>query len=424
MKGSIPVSEARIEADWLRDPVLQKILAILGGDGEEARVVGGAVRNHLLDQLIGDVDIATTCVPEETVRRAEAAGMRIVPTGIEHGTVIIVADHRGFEATTLREDVETDGRRAKVRFGRDWDGDARRRDFTVNALYCEADGRIVDPVGGLADIEARAIRFIGEPEERIREDYLRILRFFRFFAWYGHGRPDSHGLLACARLKDGLDGLSAERVWTEMRRLLEAPDPSRAILWMRQAGVLSRVLPESEKWGTDALPGLIGAEKAFGWKVDPLLRLASIIPHRAESAAAVAARWKLANADRDRLIDWAEAPEIAPEISEGALAKLLYRSKPGAVLDRLKLALALARSKANENAAWLDVVAGQVRSLRFAETWSRPTFPLSGADMAKIGFKQGPEMGRALRDLEDRWIESGFRLDRETLLDAARQLSG
>jgi hypothetical protein len=163
--------------------------------------------------------------------------------------VIIVAEHHGYETTTLREDVETDGRRAKVQFGRDWEADARRRDFTVNALYCEADGRIVDLVGGLDDIETRTIRFIGEAEERIREDYLRILRFFRFFAWYGTGRPDSKGLLACARLKDGLTGLSAERVWTEMRRLLEAPDPSRALLWMRQSGVLSLVLPEVGEMG-------------------------------------------------------------------------------------------------------------------------------------------------------------------------------
>lgn len=412
------MTATRIEADWLHDESLQTILSVLGRDGEEARIVGGAVRNHLLGEPIGDVDIATTCLPEETVRRAEAAGLKTVPTGIEHGTVIIVAAHHGFEATTLREDVETDGRRAKVRFGRDWEADARRRDFTVNALYCEADGTIVDLIGGLDDIPSKTIRFIGEPEERIREDYLRILRFFRFFAWYGAGRPDSHGLLACARLKDGLDGLSMERVWTEMRRLLAAPDPSRAILWMRQTGVLSRVLPESEKWGTDALPGLIAAEKAFGWRADPMLRLASMIPHRAAEAEAVATRWKMANADRDRLTEWAAAPEARPDLSEGAFAKLLYRSKAEAVSDRVRLALALARSKADANPSWLETVAGYARLARFSESWKKPAFPLAGADLKAAGMKPGPEMGRVLRDLEDRWVESGFRLDRQALLDA------
>ena len=418
------MSAKKIEADWLRDERLQAILSALASDGEEARVVGGAVRNHLFGEPIGDVDIATTCLPEETVRRAEAAGMKTVPSGIEHGTVIIGAGHHGFETTTLREDVETDGRRAKVRFGRDWEADARRRDFTVNALYCEADGTIVDHVGGLDDIESRAIRFIGEPEERIREDYLRILRFFRFFAWYGTGRPDTHGLLACTRLKDGLAGLSAERIWTEMRRLLEAPDPSRAILWMRQAGVLTRVLPESEKWGIDAIRPLVDAEKAFKWQPQALLRLAAIIPHMPDRAAAVAERWKLSNAERDRLIDWAEAPDVKPDLSEAAFAKLLYRSKAHAVQDRVKLALASARAKADTNAEWLEAVAGYARLTRFAENWKKPKFPLAGADMIAAGFSQGPQMGQALRDLEERWIESGFRLDRDTLLNEAKSLSG
>ncbi|MFZ2102625.1 MAG: CCA tRNA nucleotidyltransferase, partial [Oricola sp.] len=285
-------------------------------------------------------------------------------------------------------------------------------------------GRIVDPVGWLDDIETRTIRFIGEAEERIREDYLRILRFFRFFAWYGDGRPDSKGLLACARLKDGLKGLSAERVWTEMRKLLGAPDPSRALLWMRQTGVLSLVLPESEKWGIDALSGLIATERAFKWQPEALLRLASIIPHRAEAAAAVAARWKLSNAERDRLVDWADAPDVKPDTSEAALAKLLYRGKAHAVQDRIRLALASARAKADANPSWLEAVAGYARLTRFAETWKKPQFPIAGADMIAAGFSTGPVMGQALRDLEERWIESGFRLDREALLAGVRSPSG
>ncbi|QKV17087.1 CCA tRNA nucleotidyltransferase [Oricola thermophila] len=411
------MSDRTIDADWLRGEALQGILSALSEGGEEARVVGGAVRNHLLGQEIGDIDIATTCLPEETVRRAEAAGYRTVPSGIEHGTVIIVADHRGYETTTLRQDVETDGRRAKVQFGRDWEADARRRDFTVNALYCEADGRIVDPVGGLADIETRTIRFIGDPEHRIREDYLRILRFFRFFAWYGDGRPDAKGLLACARLKDGLAGLSAERVWAEMRRLLEAPDPGRALLWMRQTGVLSAVLPESEKWGIDAIAPLVAAEKAFRWPPRAMLRLAAMIPRTEEHARAVAGRWKLSNAERDRLIDWAQAPEVTAETSEAALAKLLYRSKSHAVADRLRLALASARAKAESNPEWLETVAALVRLVRFAEEWKRPKFPLTGADMIAAGHRSGPAVGETLRALEESWIDSGFTLTREALLE-------
>ncbi len=205
-------------APWLKDLSLQKLLAVLSSGGEGARVVGGAVRNTLLGQRVGDLDIATTCLPNETSRRAEEAGFKVVPTGIEHGTVTVIANEQPYEVTTLRADVETDGRHAEVAFGRDWRVDAERRDFTINALYVEADGTIIDLVGGLADIESRTLRFIGDPEQRIREDYLRILRFFRFFAWYGKGRPESEGLKACARLKDGLARLSAERVWSELKK--------------------------------------------------------------------------------------------------------------------------------------------------------------------------------------------------------------
>ena len=191
-------------ADWLADKHLQRLLAALTEGGEEARIAGGAVRNTLMGQPVADIDIATTCLPSETIRRAEAEGFKAVPTGIEHGTITVVAGGKPYEITTLRADVETDGRRAKVSFGRDWKLDAERRDFTINALYAEADGTVVDLVGGIADIEARRLRFIGDAEARIREDYLRILRFFRFFAWYGEGRPDAEGLKACARLKEGL----------------------------------------------------------------------------------------------------------------------------------------------------------------------------------------------------------------------------
>ncbi|WP_292200639.1 CCA tRNA nucleotidyltransferase, partial [Mesorhizobium sp.] len=329
-------------ADWLGEKHLQKLLAALKEGGEEARVAGGAVRNALIGQPVADIDIATTTVPEDTIRRAQAAGFKTVPTGIEHGTVTAIAGGKAYEVTTLRADIETDGRRAKVIFGRDWKADAARRDFTINALYAEADGAIVDLVGGVADIEARRLRFIGDPEARIREDYLRILRFFRFFAWYGDGRPDAEGLKACARLKDGLGRLSAERVWSELKKLLSAPDPSRALLWMRQAGVLTAVLPESEKWGIDAIHGLVRTEKGLGWDADPLLRLEAVVPPDAARMKTLAERLRFSTDEGERLRHWAQTVPPEPKTTETELSKRLYFGDRQGFVDRLRLALAAA----------------------------------------------------------------------------------
>ena len=414
------MSEATVAgAEWLKDAVVQELLAALKADGEEARVAGGAVRNALLGEAVADVDIATTTLPAETMRRAEAAGFKVVPTGIEHGTVTVIAKGRGHEVTTLRADVETNGRHARVVFGRDWKADAGRRDFTINALYAEADGTVIDLVGGLADLKTRTLRFIGDPQERIREDYLRILRFFRFFAWYGSGRPDAEGLKACARLKDGLDGLSAERVWHELRRLLSAPDPSRALLWMRQAGVLTKVLPESEKWGIDALHGLVSAERDLGWAADALLRIEAIVPPDDGRMAVLAERLRLSNADAGRLKSWAAAPVMEPETIESDLARQLYRLGQQPVLDRLKLALASARAKALTDDGALLQAGGYARQLKFSEKWKAPQFPLKGADLQGVGMQAGPEMGKLLKRLEEEWLEAGFAPDRGALLGRA-----
>ena len=406
-------------AEWLEDAGLQRLLTALNADGEQARIAGGAVRNALLGEAVADVDIATTTPPEETVRRAEAAGFRTVPTGIEHGTVTVLSAGKGFEVTTLRADVETDGRRAKVAFGRDWKADAERRDFTINALYAEADGTIVDLVGGMADLDSRTLRFIGDAEARIREDFLRILRFFRFFAWYGSGRPDAEGLKACARLKDGLERLSAERVWAELKKLLAAPDPSRALLWMRQSGVLTKVLPESEKWGIDAIHGLVAAERDLGWTGDALLRLAAMVPPDAERMAALATRLKLSNAEAERLKDWAAAPKPAPAATESDLARKLYRSGRQPLIDRLRLALASARARAATDDGALVEAGGYSRLLKFAEKWTAPKFPLKGADLQAIGIQAGPGMGKLLKRLEDEWVEADFRPDGGALLERA-----
>jgi poly(A) polymerase len=411
------------EEAWLKEAGLQRLLAVLNEGGEEARIAGGAVRNALLGEAVADVDIATTTVPEETMRRAQVAGFKVVPTGIDHGTVTVVADGKGHEVTTLRADVETDGRRAKVVFGRDWKADAERRDFTINALYAEADGSVVDLVGGLADLESRTLRFIGDAEARIREDYLRILRFFRFFAWYGSGRPDAEGLKACARLKDGLERLSAERIWHELRKMLAAPDPSRALLWMRQAGVLTKVLPESEKWGIDAIHGLVSAERDFGWAPDAMLRVEAIVPPDAERMKALAERLKLSNAEAERLTSWASAPGAEPSATEGGLAKTLYRIGRQPMLDRLRLSLASARARAASDDAALIEAGGYSRLLKFAQTWTAPKFPLKGADLQGIGVPAGPAMGKLLKRLEEEWIEAGFRPDGGALLERAAKYS-
>lgn len=413
-------------AEWLEGPGLQALLAVLNKGGEEARIAGGAVRNALLGEAVTDIDIATTTLPDETTRRAQAAGFKAIPTGYEHGTVTVVVGGTAFEVTTLRADVETDGRRAKVVFGREWKADAERRDFTINALYAKADGRVVDLVGGLADLESRMLRFIGDPEERIREDYLRILRFFRFFARYGSGRPDAAGLKACVRLKDGLSRLSAERVWAELRKLFAAPDPSRALLWMRQTGVLTAVLPESEKWGIDTIHALIDVERTLGWPIEPLLRLASIIPPDPERVAELAKRLRFSNAEAAALSAWAEAPVLDPSLGEGAFRKLLYRAGANGIEWRLKLGLASARARASEHDKALAEAAGYTRLLARLGRWERPRFPLRGRDLLGHGLVEpGKEVGDLLGKLEERWIESGFTLTRDNLLrSAARDENG
>ncbi|MDN2566631.1 CCA tRNA nucleotidyltransferase [Aquibium sp. A9E412] len=411
-------------APWLAEPALQRLLAALSDGGEEARIAGGAVRNTLLGEPVTDIDIATTTPPDETMARVAAAGFRAVPTGYEHGTVTAVVEGRGYEVTTLRADVETHGRHATVRFGRDWKQDAERRDFTINALYAAADGTVIDLVGGLADLERRTLRFIGSAEARIREDYLRILRFFRFFAWYGDGRPDAEGLKACARLKDGLAGLSAERVWSELRRLLGAPDPSRALLWMRQTGVLTAVLPESEKWGIDAIHPLVEAERALGWAVDPMLRLEAVVPPDAARMEALARRLKMARAEADRLTRWAMADTPTPALSTAALRRLAYRGDRQALADRLRLAAAAARGRAADDGAALEAAAGHLRQLDALAGWQPPRFPVTGKDLAGLGVPPGPGMGALLAELEGAWLDSDFTLDRAALLARAAETAG
>lgn len=400
---------------WLQDAAVQRVFALLNADGGEGRVVGGAVRNALMGAPISDVDFATTNLPQAVMERAAAAGIKAVPTGIDHGTVTLVIDGRGFEVTTLRQDVETDGRRAKVSFGTDWQADAERRDFTINALYVTADGEVVDLVNGLPDIETKTLRFIGDAHQRIAEDYLRVLRFFRFFAHYGSGRPDADGLRASARAKDKLDSLSAERVWSELRKLLAAPDPSRALLWMRTSGVLTVVLPETEKWGIDTIHGLVATETALKWQPDPMLRLAAIIPPNGERIRVMADRLRLSRGEAESLQSFAAAPSITPDMAGAALDRALYRQGATGIIIRLRLALASARAKAVDDndemlkAAKLDAL------LKRAIAFVKPRFPVSGVDLVELGLSPGPKFGKVLGQLEAEWVERNFVDDRAAL---------
>ncbi|KEC54683.1 CCA tRNA nucleotidyltransferase [Bartonella koehlerae] len=405
------------QVDWLQHSHIQKLLYILSLDGEEARVVGGAVRNQLLERPISDVDIATTCLPQQVIARVEEAGFKAIPTGIAFGTVTVVFQSCSYEVTTLRSDIETDGRRAKVAFGRDWQKDAERRDFTMNALYCDAAGNLYDAVGGLDDIASKTVRFIGIPEKRIREDYLRILRFFRFFAWYGAGRPDVQGLKACICLKHGLQKLSPERIWGEMKKLLTAPNPTRALLWMSQSGILTLIFPETEKWGVDAIHSLVKTEQALGWKVDPLLRLESLLPPHPVRFHEIAHRLSLSHKETKRLKEWAELKIIRQNCSDHFLQKLIYFHGRQPVLDQLSLSLATAYVDALKGNEASQKAEDYMRLYQLAQKWQIPTFPVSGKDLMKKGFSKGVLLGQKLKELEMLWIESGFLIDRNSLLE-------
>ena len=394
------------DAAWLTQGPLPRLLDVLSGDGEEARVAGGAIRNAVMKLPPGDIDIATTATPEEVIRRVTQAGLKAVPTGIEHGTVTVVAAGIPFEVTTLRVDVETFGRKANVRFGRDWKADAERRDFTMNALTATADGTIHDYVGGLADLEARRVRFIGDPSMRIAEDYLRILRFFRFHAAYGEGQPDPAGLHACIAGHAGLDQLSRERVRMEFVKLLVAKGAVAALTVMAESGLLVPLLGGVPLIADMAR--MAELETALGLEADPVRRIAALNVLVVEDAERLWQRLRLSNAEHERLTSMGEVwwRRIVPA-SDGLARPWLYRLGPERYLDRVLLAWARATAKPDD-AAW--------RALAILpQRWTAPVFPLKAADFMQRGVEKGPVLGAALRAAEEAWIAAGFPADSETI---------
>ena len=406
------------DAAWLTRGPLANVLAILDRDGEEARVVGGAVRNALIDQPFDEIDIATTAVPDEVMQRAESARLRVVPTGVAHGTVTILCEGVPFEVTTLREDVETYGRKAKVAFGRDWRRDAERRDFTMNALSASRDGSVHDYVGGLADLEARRVRFIGDAAARIAEDYLRILRFFRFHAAYGEGEPDTAALHACIAARDGLASLSRERVRMEMLKLLVTRRAGEAVGLMAASGLLVSLLG-----GVPYLRSfeeMTAIEAAAGERPDAVRRLGALAVLVEEDAQRLFERLRLSNAERDRLQVMADGWwRVGADLSSQSARALLYRLGQAGYADRLLLAWSRSQDGPGDS-RWRDLVT-------LPERWRPPAFPIAAVEMISRGVAKGPALGAALREAEASWIAADFPSDAAAIgaiADAAARLAG
>jgi tRNA nucleotidyltransferase/poly(A) polymerase len=394
------------DASWLSAPALARALSILNGGGEQARVVGGAARNALMGLPLSDIDIATTAPPDEVVRRATAEGLKAVPTGIDHGTITLVVEGIPFEVTTLRQDVETFGRKAKVAFGRDWKIDAERRDFTMNALSISPDGTVHDYVDGLADLKARRVRFIGDPARRIAEDYLRILRFFRFHASYAHGAPDPAGLHACIVARDGLRTLSRERVRAELMKLLIAPFAVPTLAVMAEAGFAAPLLGGVALLASFA--NMIKVEEAAAIAPDPVRRLGALAVFITEDAERLREKLRLFNAEHERLIAMADRWwRVSPELGETGARALLYRLGSAHYVDRVLIAWTRAPQGAADS-AWRDLVSLPMR-------WTAPRFPLKSAALVARGVAKGPALGAAMRTAEEAWIAAQFPRDKAAL---------
>jgi len=391
---------------WITEPATKAVMEALGQGA--ARFVGGCVRNTILSEPVDDVDIATVLTPEEVIAHLEMAGLKAVATGIEHGTVTAISGGKPYEITTLRKDVKTDGRHAKVSFTADWEEDAGRRDFTMNALYAERDGTLHDPVGGYDDAQAGYVRFIGEPQARIKEDFLRILRFFRFNAWYGMGDYDEVGLQACAANKDGLKKLSGERVQKEVLKLLGAADPMPALRAMAAAGILVEVLPEAANFERFAKLAEIESHQLF--TSDPVMRLGALVSGQVPEINALADRLKLSNDMRDRLIRMhTDETRLVSYLSIREVRKALYWMGTETFKDRVMLHWAV-DPKLNNAVQWRALLA-------MADSWERPSFPLTGEEVMAAGVPEGPHVGRIMREVEEWWVDVDFLDDRLSLVE-------
>ena len=400
-------------ADWLQRPQTQRVFAALAARGYAARVVGGAVRNALLGHAVDDLDIATTALPDEVIAAVSAASLKAIPTGLAHGTVTVISDGTPFEVTTLRKDVATHGRHATVAFTDDWIADASRRDFTINALYCAADGETFDPLGGYDDVVARRVRFIGSAAERIREDYLRILRFFRLTAAFGEGAPDPDALAACVRERAGLAILSAERVRQELLRLLAARRGPEIVSVMLDYGLITEVVGAAPR--PTLLTRLAHIEAALGLEPNAMLRLAALIVEVPEDAERLRDRLRLSNEEAAALLRApVRSPDLAPTAPEAVARAALYRLEGPAYRQRVLLEWTRAGDPHTSN-AWRS-------RYRLPDTWRPPKFPVAGTDVIALGVPAGPRIGNILRTLEAWWIEGDFAAGEDTLRSRLEEL--
>jgi len=401
---------------WMIAAETQAIIKALTGGGAEARFVGGCVRDAILGRAVKDVDIATPLVPEEATKLLEAAGLKVVPTGIAHGTVTAVSAHRPYEITTLRKDVETYGRHAKVAFTDDWEADAARRDFTMNALSCRPAGEVFDYFGGLKDLRQGRVRFVGDAKERIREDVLRLLRFYRFLAHYGRGAPDASARSACRAAAEQLATLSAERLRDETLKLLAAPSPHDVLVLMHNDRILAAYLAEASE--IQRLSRLVAIERRWGERVratDPVRRLATLLKEPTQ-AEAVALRLRFSNKDRERIEALASPePRFVPPPDERAVRRACYRLGPELLVDRALLHWANAGTPDN---------AALERILDEVEAWEPLALPVKGEDVLALGVPTGEAVGSALRQIEEWWIGEDFRPGRDEALARLKEVIG
>lgn len=410
--------------DWLDAEETRAVMAALSIGGAQPRFVGGCVRDALAHRPVKDIDIATPDPPERVMGLLSQAHLRSVPTGLAHGTITAIVNGKPFEITTLRRDVETDGRHAKVAFTDDWIADASRRDFTINALSCRVDRQIYDPFGGIADLAAGRIVFVGDPGKRIDEDVLRLLRYFRFYAHFGHPPADTPALHACRARAGRLSELSGERIATETMKLLAAPDPLPALVLMQWAGVLAALLPDGADLGRVRALSFLESRgvRHPSVAVDPLRRLAALLKPDTGQAADLASRLRLSNVQTERLIGLTD-PETVPDrlMDPPTQRRMLYRLGTERFLDLTLLAWAQARADEGyvppgDNGRWMAM-------LDVAGEWTIPEFPVRGEDVVATGVSAGPEVGRRLNALRDWWEEEDFRPNRAELLERLKRKS-
>ena len=402
------------EFAWMRSESIKAIFAALPKGS--VRFVGGCVRNALMGVEVGDIDLATQLEPNEVAKALDAVNIRYVPTGIEHGTLTVVIEKKAFEITSLRKDVETDGRRAVVAFTTDWAEDAQRRDLTLNALYADFEGKVYDPTGqGLDDLKAMKFRFVGDAEERVQEDYLRILRFFRFLAWYGGNvKVDAAALKACRENRRGLKKLSAERVWSELKKLLLARDPSRSVRIMLTNEILDTLLPEASN--AEGLSRMVALENREAIMPDPLLRLMAMSAREPLQMALLCKRLKMSTKETTRLRAWSDSSvALDPHADDSEKLKAIYFAGKQVVIDRARVRAA-GEEDALMSSRWMSLA-------DLAMGWTPPEFPLSGKDLKAAGVEPGPKMGKVLEALKALWVRSNFTADREKLLMALKLIN-